>query len=149
MEFLLYLLQRTWSWIANNGLSIAALLILVVLIPRIRRFVIAVATGNMSEGEESTKGRRALIGAVVYIVEMIAYFIVGIALLGQFGVSLTAAAVPATVVSAAIGFGAQGVIADLLGGVQTVQAGGVRMIPYYAWDNRAGGGMAVWLRETD
>ena len=39
--------------------------------------------------------------------------------------------------------------ADLLGGVQTVQAGGVRMIPYYAWDNRAGGGMAVWLRETD
>lgn len=117
MEFLLYLLQRTWSWIANNGLSIAALLILVVLIPRIRRFVIAVATGNMSEGEEATKGRRALIGAVVYIVEMIAYFIVGIALLGQFGVSLTAAAVPATVVSAAIGFGAQGVIADLLGGV--------------------------------
>ena len=39
--------------------------------------------------------------------------------------------------------------ADLLGGVQTVRAGGVRMIPYYAWDNRAGGGMAVWLRETD
>ncbi|MFD5867310.1 mechanosensitive ion channel family protein [Corynebacterium sp. NPDC060344] len=117
MDFLLYLLQRSWSWMATNGLAIAALLILIVLVPRIRRFVIAVATGNMADGEESTKGRRALIGAVVYIVEMIAYFVIGLALLNQFGVSLTAAAVPATVVSAAIGFGAQGVIGDLIGGV--------------------------------
>ncbi|WP_196775451.1 mechanosensitive ion channel family protein [Corynebacterium xerosis] len=117
MDFLLYLLQRSWGWIATNGLSIAALLILIVLVPRIRRFVIAVATSNMADGEESTKGRRALIGAVVYIVEMIAYFAIGLALLNKFGISLTAAAIPATVVSAAIGFGAQGVIGDLIGGV--------------------------------
>lgn len=117
MDFLLYLLQRSWGWIATNGLSIAALLILIVLVPRIRRFVIAVATSNMADGEESTKGRRALIGAVVYIVEMIAYFVIGLALLNKFGISLTAAAIPATVVSAAIGFGAQGVIGDLIGGV--------------------------------
>ena len=117
MDFLLYLLQRSWAWIAAHGLSIAALLILLVLVPRIRRFVIAVATSNMTDGEESTKGRRALIGAVVYLVEMVAYFVLGIALLNQFGVSLTAAAIPATVISAAIGFGAQGVIGDLIGGV--------------------------------
>ncbi|WP_295627156.1 mechanosensitive ion channel family protein [uncultured Corynebacterium sp.] len=117
MDFLLYLLQRSWAWIANHGLAIAALLILVVLVPRIRRFVIAVATGNMAAGTESAKGRRALIGAVVYIVEMVAYFIIAIALLNNFGVSLTAAAIPATVVSAAVGFGAQGVIGDFIGGV--------------------------------
>ncbi|MFC3851098.1 mechanosensitive ion channel family protein [Corynebacterium hansenii] len=117
MDFILYLLQRSWAWIATNGLAIASLLILIVLVPRIRRFVIAVATWNMADGAESTKGRRALIGAVVYIVEMIAYFVIGIALLNKFGVSLTAAAIPATVVSAAIGFGAQGVIGDLIGGV--------------------------------
>lgn len=117
MGFLLYLLQRSWGWIATSGLSIAALLILIVLVPRIRRFVIAITTSNMADGEESTKGRRALIGAVVYIVEMIAYFVIGLALLDKFGISLTAAAIPATVVSAAIGFGAQGVIGDLIGGV--------------------------------
>ena len=36
---------------------------------------------------------------------------------------------------------------QLLGGVTTVQAGGVKLIPYYAWDNRESGGMAVWLHE--
>nr|MDK6642623.1 mechanosensitive ion channel [Escherichia coli] len=40
-----------------------------------------------------------------------------IAILSKFGISLTAAAIPATVVSAAVGFGAQGVIADFLGGL--------------------------------
>ena len=81
MDFLLYLLQRSWAWIAAHGLSIAALLILLVLVPRIRRFVIAVATSNMTDGEESTKGRRALIGAVVYLAEMVAYFVLGLSLI--------------------------------------------------------------------
>ena len=54
---------------------------------------------------------------MVYIVEVIAYFILILALISKFGISLTAAAIPATVISAAIGFGAQGVIGDLLGGV--------------------------------
>lgn len=117
MDFLEYLVHRAWTWVATNGLTIAALLILIVLVPRIRRFVIAVATANMSEGAEETKGRRALVGAVVYIVEVIAYFAIGLALLNKFGISLTAAAIPATVISAAVGFGAQGVIGDLLGGV--------------------------------
>lgn len=117
MDFLLYLLQRMWAWLASNGLTIIALLILIVLIPRIRRFIIAVATANLVDGEEESKGRRALIGAVVYIAEIIAYFVVIIALLNSFGVSLTAAAIPATVISAAVGFGAQGLIGDFLGGV--------------------------------
>ena len=117
MDFLLYLLQRMWAWLASNGLTIIALLILIVLIPRIRRFIIAVATANLVDGEEESKGRRALIGAVVYIAEIIAYFVVIIALLNRIGVSLTAAAIPATVISAAVGFGAQGLIGDFLGGV--------------------------------
>ncbi|MBO4884052.1 MAG: glycoside hydrolase family 127 protein [Clostridia bacterium] len=37
---------------------------------------------------------------------------------------------------------------DLLGGVTVVRAGGLTMIPYCVWDNRASGGMAVWLKET-
>ncbi len=117
MEFLQYMLLRAWQWIASNGLAIASLAILLILVPRIRRFVLAIADGNISSEEEQAKGRRALIGAVVYIVEVIAYFVLIIAILSKFGISLTAAAIPATVVSAAIGFGAQGVIADFLGGL--------------------------------
>lgn len=117
MEFLQYMLIRTWQWIANNGLSIACLTILLILVPRIRRFILAMTSGNTSMDDEQSKGKRALIGAVVYIVEVIAYFALIIAILSKFGISLTAAAIPATVVSAAVGFGAQGVIADFLGGV--------------------------------
>lgn len=117
MEFLQFMLLRAWQWIASNGLALASLAILLILVPRIRRFVLAIADGNISSEDEQAKGRRALIGAVVYIVEVIAYFVLIIAILSKFGISLTAAAIPATVVSAAVGFGAQGVIADFLGGM--------------------------------
>lgn len=36
----------------------------------------------------------------------------------------------------------------LLGGVTTLKSEHARLIPYYAWDNRAPGGMAVWMKET-
>jgi hypothetical protein len=34
---------------------------------------------------------------------------------------------------------------DLLNGVETVQAGRLKAIPYYAWANRGKGGMEVWI----
>jgi uncharacterized protein len=36
---------------------------------------------------------------------------------------------------------------DLLGGVTVIKAGDVTLVPYFAWDNRAAGEMAVWLKE--
>ena len=36
---------------------------------------------------------------------------------------------------------------QLLGGVMRIQGETFRMVPYYAWDNRAAGAMAVWLAE--
>lgn len=35
--------------------------------------------------------------------------------------------------------------ADLLGGVEVVTGGGITAVPYYAWNNRGKGEMAVWL----
>jgi uncharacterized protein len=35
---------------------------------------------------------------------------------------------------------------DLLSGVTTIKAGGLTLIPYYAWSHRGEGEMAVWLR---
>ncbi len=36
---------------------------------------------------------------------------------------------------------------DLLGGVTAITGGGLKLIPYYAWDNREPGAMAVWMKE--
>lgn len=37
---------------------------------------------------------------------------------------------------------------DLFGGVPTIEADGLTLIPYWLWDNREPSGMAVWLREV-
>ena len=36
---------------------------------------------------------------------------------------------------------------EALRGAQCIEAGDLRLIPYYCWDNRESGGMAVWLKE--
>ncbi len=38
--------------------------------------------------------------------------------------------------------------ADLLGGVNVIKGKSITLVPYYAWDNRAAGEMAVWLKES-
>jgi hypothetical protein len=35
---------------------------------------------------------------------------------------------------------------SLLGGVTVVTGGGLTAVPYYAWNNRGAGQMAVWIR---
>ncbi len=38
---------------------------------------------------------------------------------------------------------------ELLGGVNMISVGDVQMIPYYAWNHRGAGTMAVWLDESE
>ena len=38
---------------------------------------------------------------------------------------------------------------ELLDGVVTISGDGVKLVPYFAWDNREAGAMAVWMRETE
>lgn len=37
---------------------------------------------------------------------------------------------------------------DLLDGVVTISGEGVKLVPYYAWDNRESGSMVVWMKEN-
>ncbi|MEJ4112247.1 mechanosensitive ion channel family protein [Corynebacterium kroppenstedtii] len=124
MPFKFYLISL-WEWVAHTGLSLAALICIALLIPRIGRLVVRWATIKMKRrqqrrGEiadaEGYKGRLAILGALVYIAEAIAFFFVAIRILKALGFSTTGAAVPATVVSAAVAFGAQKIIADFLAG---------------------------------
>ena len=113
-----YILLELWHWIAETGINLALLCAAALLVPRAGRFINryferqVARTGSPDEG----KTRLALVGAGVYIGEIIAYFLLLLFALQQIGFSLAGAAIPATVVSAAIGFGAQNIIADFLAG---------------------------------
>jgi small conductance mechanosensitive channel len=111
-----FVLIALWDWIVVHGLTLAALLIVGILIPRVARLLLRVATNRLMKDDEGRKSWTALIGAGVYLLEVLGYFIVVYAALKNLGVSTVGAAVPATVVSAAVGFGAQKVIGDFLAG---------------------------------
>lgn len=110
------ILEEIKQWIVAHGIFLAMLVIIGFLIPRVGRRVIAGAGKAVDEGSEAAKGRKALVGAMVYIAEAIAYTFLIIFGMRNLGINLAAAAIPATVVSAAVGFGSQKIIGDLLGG---------------------------------
>ncbi len=37
---------------------------------------------------------------------------------------------------------------EILNGVTTLVGKNIKLIPYYAWNNREAGGMSVWLKEV-
>ena len=111
-----YYFYELWSIFVDHGLPLIALLLIGILIPRVGRLAIRIIERRLDEDEESTKARLALTGALVYIVQAIAYFLIIWAALTNIGVPAVGAAVPATIVSAAVGFGAQSIIADFLSG---------------------------------
>ena len=100
----------------DHGIPLAILAVIGVLIPRIARWVIRKMTIRMNNDAQDSKGHRAILGAVVYVLEAVAYFILIVNVMKHFGFTLAGAAIPATVISAAIGFGAQKFIGDFLGG---------------------------------
>ncbi|WP_411207671.1 mechanosensitive ion channel domain-containing protein [Corynebacterium callunae] len=114
----LYLLSQFWSWVVETGLDLALLLVLAFLIPRIGRFSMRVIKHRIENNADpdTTKNQLAFAGVGVYIAQIIAFFILVVSALQQLGFSLAGAAIPATVASAAIGLGAQSIIADFLAG---------------------------------
>lgn len=102
-----YIMELTKHWIIAHGFALAILVIIGFLIPRIGRRIIDGMSHAIDEDTEASKGRKAIIGAIVYIAEAIAYAALIITAMHNLGINLAAAAIPATVVSAAVGFGSQ------------------------------------------
>lgn len=111
-----YYLFAIWQAIVDHGLPLLGMLLLGILIPRIGRLAVRVIESRLDENQESTKARLALAGALVYVAQAVAYFLLVLAALSNLGVPPLGAAIPATVVSAAVGFGAQSIIGDFLAG---------------------------------
>lgn len=111
-----YYLFQLWGIVVDHGLPLLGIVLTAVLIPRIGRLVVRIIESRLDQEEEATKARLALVGALVYVGEVVAYFLLVVAALSNIGVPPLGAAIPATVVSAAVGFGAQSIIGDFLSG---------------------------------
>ncbi|WJZ02437.1 mechanosensitive ion channel family protein [Corynebacterium freiburgense] len=111
-----YILYSAWRWLLDPGISLAIYLVIAFLIPRIGRFAIRFFTRRVDLDEQDSKTRLALVGTAVYMAQLVAYFFLIVAVLNSLGVPLAGAAIPATVISAAVGLGAQSIIADFLAG---------------------------------
>src|SRR5699024_4831971 len=111
-----YFLFRLWEIVVDHAIPLIALLLLAILVPRLGRLTIRIIEGRIDEEEESTKSRLALLGALVYVIQIVAFFLIILLALSNLGVPPLGAAVPATIVSAAVGFGAQSIIGDFLSG---------------------------------
>ena len=116
MVDLKFFLFQLWEWFVNHGIPLTALLLCAILLPRLERLAVRVIARRFSKGEEATKTRLALIGALVYVIQAIGFFIIIMLALTNLGVPPIGAAIPATVLTAAIGFGSQKIIGDFLAG---------------------------------
>ncbi|MBV7301105.1 mechanosensitive ion channel family protein [Corynebacterium sp. TAE3-ERU2] len=111
-----YIFYQTLDWIVSQGLTLLLLILLGLLVPRVGRLINRYVQSKWEDSEEDRKASLALVGAAVYIGQGIAYFLLILVFFKTLGLSLVGAAVPATVISAALGFGAQALIGDFLAG---------------------------------
>ena len=94
--------NQVWSWIADTGINLALLIILAMLVPRAGRLANRIVEKRIqaSQDEDEGKSSLAIAGVGIYIIQIIAYFLILVFLLQQIGFSLAGAAIPATVISA-------------------------------------------------
>ncbi len=113
------------TWARTNGLEIVMLVTGAVLLARLATWLggrlTARIDGRGQEADalvrtEEAKHRHAVIQVITWMVLVLIYFVAGILVLERFNIPLTTLVAPATVVGVAVGFGAQRVVQDLLGG---------------------------------
>lgn len=113
-----FVLEQIWRWSIERGVDFALLFIAALLVPRAGRLAHRWSqhrSQRIADFDES-KSSLAVAGVAIYIVQLIAYFVLFVFFLQQLGFSLVGATIPATAASAAVGLGAQSIIADFLAG---------------------------------
>lgn len=112
-------------WARGNGLQIVLIVLGAVLFARLIRWLSTQltdridATGTETDAlvrSEATKHRHALAQVITWAVLVLVYSAAAVLVIQRFGLPLTGFVAPATVAGVALGFGAQGVVHDLLAG---------------------------------
>ena len=111
------------TWLSNEGLEVVLLILGAALLTRVIGKIARMWTGRIDSkhaGEdfwsEESKHLHSLIQVISYVAVGILYILFGIQILLRFGVNLVTLVAPATVLGAALGFGAQKIVQDFLAG---------------------------------
>ena len=113
------------NWLKSSGLEIVLYVLGGLLIARFISWAGNHITDridlNYSQGDalvrsEATKHRHSLAQVITWMLISIVYVLVAVEVLQRLGFSITSLVAPATVLGAALGFGAQRVVQDILAG---------------------------------
>ncbi|MBB1032702.1 mechanosensitive ion channel [Dietzia sp. SLG310A2-38A2] len=111
------------TWLSNNGLEVVLLVLGAALLTRVIAKIARMWTGRIDSQHadedfwsEESKHLHSLIQVISYVAVGVLYILFGIQILLRFGVNLVALVAPATVLGAALGFGAQKIVQDFLAG---------------------------------
>nr|WP_040694440.1 mechanosensitive ion channel family protein [Nocardia vinacea] len=113
------------TWLRSAGLEIVLLLLGVMLFSRFATFIRDRITRKIDAGfrssdalvrSEAAKHRHALAQVVTWVVLTVVYVLVGMEVLRRMGFAVTGLVAPAAVLGAALGFGAQRIVQDILAG---------------------------------
>ncbi|MFI6047135.1 mechanosensitive ion channel family protein [Nocardia sp. NPDC051321] len=117
--------SETTNWLRSNGLEIVLLILGAILFSRFATFLRDRITrkidaefrgGDALVRTEAAKHRHALAQVVTWVVLTIAYVLIGMEVLRRLGFEVTGLVAPAAVLGAALGFGAQRIVQDILAG---------------------------------
>jgi small conductance mechanosensitive channel len=112
-------------WSRSSGLEIVMLVTGALLLARLVSWSGSKVTASIdARGQgsdaivrsEDAKHRHAVAQVITWMVIVLIYFVAGVLVLQRLNVPLTTLVAPATVAGVAVGFGAQRVVQDLLGG---------------------------------
>lgn len=119
----------TWdsilSWLGTQGIQILLIIIGSILLSRLAGYVSQRVTRSIAKGEENrdslvqsetAKHRYAVAQVITYVVVALIVVVATVGVVDRLGISLTTLVAPATVLGAALGFGAQRIVQDFLAG---------------------------------
>lgn len=113
------------TWLRSGGLEIVLYVVGAMLFSRFATFVRDRITRRIDAGfnssdslvrSEAAKHRHALAQVITWVLLTLVYFLVTLEVLKRLGFQLSGLVAPAAVLGAALGFGAQRIVQDLLAG---------------------------------
>ncbi|BBY94962.1 mechanosensitive ion channel protein MscS [Mycobacterium gallinarum] len=117
-------LDSLTEWLLTKGLHIALVLVFAIIATRVIRLIARRISKRWDSGDaadsvlrpESVKHRRAVASVISSVAIAVLYVVVAVDIANQLGLPIGSLVAPAAVLGAALGFGAQRIVQDLLSG---------------------------------
>jgi small conductance mechanosensitive channel len=112
------------QWFLTKGLHITLVVVFAIIATRVIRLIARGISKRLDRGDghdavlrpESVKHRRAVASVISSVAIAVLYIVVSIDIANQLGLPIGSLVAPAAVLGAALGFGAQRIVQDLLSG---------------------------------